>query len=69
MPTDIDVIITADGIKVEPTGHRGAGCLAELNELLAELDKAGVQTDIETQKLKSEYYAAEQRTCRTAKRG
>lgn len=69
MPSvNIEINITEDGIKVEPTGHKGAECLKELDELLASLDKAGINSSISDQKLKSEYYVKTEGIRHTLKR-
>ena len=69
MPESIDIVIEKDGsVRIEPSGHRGKTCLAELNRVLADLERAGISTTIATQKMKREYYAHAERTRAVATR-
>ena len=59
MSDELEITIAPDGtLKVEAKNHKGAGCLDELNVLLRDLEKDGIQTGIKDQKKKQEYYAA-----------
>jgi len=64
---EISIKIDKDGsVRVEPSGHRGNACLQELDKLLQELERAGISTEIATQKMKREYYATNERARVTA---
>ena len=68
MAEELEIDIAPDGtLKVEAKGHRGAGCIDELNKLLEDLRQGGIETNIKNQKKKQEFYeTAAKQTIKTS---
>lgn len=55
---ELEITISPTGaMTIEAKGHKGSGCLTELNAILEGIGRDGIETSIKDQKKKQEYYA------------
>jgi len=52
----LGIYVTDDGVIIDANGFIGKECVVETEKILAELEKLGIEIDINEVKLKKEYY-------------
>ena len=68
MSEELEITIAKDGaMTIEAKGHKGAGCLTELDTLLRDIERDGVKAGSKDTKKKQEYYATAERQTIQAK--
>lgn len=59
MSEELEITITPTGaMTIEAKGHRDVGCITELNTILKDIEKDGIEAGSKNTKKKQEYYAA-----------